>query len=46
MVAGINPAELKTDQTIVKTDRTGNGKFLLTNLPRIMISSGLLPPSE
>ena len=33
MVAGINPAELKTDQTIVKTDRTGNGKFLLTNLP-------------
>ncbi|MBT8791756.1 alpha-2-macroglobulin family protein [Akkermansia muciniphila] len=33
MVAGINPAELKTDQTIVKTDWTGNGKFLLTNLP-------------
>ncbi|UQT43871.1 hypothetical protein M5E88_14680 [Akkermansia muciniphila] len=45
MVAGINPAELKTNQTVVKTDRTGNGKFLLATLPRITISSGLLPPS-
>lgn len=33
MVAGINPAELKTNQTVVKTDRTGKGKFLLTTLP-------------
>lgn len=33
MVAGINPEELKTNQTVVKTDRTGNGKFLLTTLP-------------
>ena len=33
MVAGINPAKLKTNQTVVKTDRTGNGKFLLATLP-------------
>lgn len=33
MVSGINPAELKTNQTVVKTDRTGQGKFLLTTLP-------------
>ncbi len=33
MVAGINPAGLKTNQTVVKTDRTGNGKFLLITLP-------------
>ena len=30
---GHQPGGIKTDQTIVKTDRTGNGKFLLTNLP-------------
>lgn len=33
MVAGINPAELKTNQTVVKTDRTGKGKFMLITLP-------------
>lgn len=32
-VAGINPAELKTNQTVVKTDRTGKGKFMLVTLP-------------
>lgn len=32
-VAGINPAELKTSQTVVKTDRTGKGKFMLVTLP-------------
>ena len=32
-VAGINPAELKTNQTVVKTDRTCKGKFMLVTLP-------------
>lgn len=32
-VAGINPAELKTNQTVVKTDRIGKGKFMLVTLP-------------
>lgn len=32
-VAGINPADLKTSQTVVKTDRTDKGKFLLITLP-------------
>ncbi len=32
-VAGINPTELKTNQTVVKTDRTGKGKFMLVTLP-------------
>lgn len=32
-VAGINPAELKINQTVVKTDRTGKGKFMLVTLP-------------
>lgn len=32
-VEGINPADLKTDQTVVRTDRTDKGKFMLITLP-------------
>lgn len=52
MVAAINPAELKTNQTVVKTDRTGKGKFLLITLPpdydfiRIASSVRITPDPE
>ena len=32
-VEGINPADLKTDQTVVRTDRTDKGQFMLITLP-------------
>lgn len=45
MVAGINPAKLKMNQTVVKTDRTATANSCSPPFPRITISSGLLPPS-
>lgn len=46
-VAGIDPAQLKTNQTVVKTDRTDKGKFMLITLPPdydfIRIASAVRP---
>lgn len=33
MAGGVNPSELKPNQTVVKTDRTGKGTFMLITLP-------------
>lgn len=49
-VAGINPADLKSGQTVVKTDRTDQGKFMLVTLPPdydfIRIASRITPSLE
>ena len=42
-VEGINPADLKTDQTVVRTDRTDKGNSCSSRCLRITTSSGLHP---
>lgn len=46
MVAGINPAELKRTRPSLKPTGRATVNSCSPTFPRIMISSGLLPPSE